>query len=93
MKKRISDKYGAYVANLIKFIDYVVIIDGRAWIIEGKNKPSFEAIGQVLVYEDLFSKDYPGFEIRKGIVCLEQDPLNEHTCKKLGINIFECSCE
>lgn len=93
MKKIISEKYGAYVSNLIKFIDYIVMVDDRVWIIEGKNKPSFEAIGQVLVYEDLFSKDYPGFEIRKGIICLEPDPLTEPTCKKLGISIFECASE
>ena len=88
MKKIISDKYGAYVSNLIKFIDYLVLIEDRVWIIEGKKEPNYEALGQVLIYEDLFSKDYPGFEIKKGVICIEPSPLNEPTYKKLGISIF-----
>lgn len=88
MQRRISEKYGPYVSSLIKFIDYLMVVEDRVWIIEGKERPNFGAIGQVLVGETLFSKDYPSFEIRKGIVCLERDLLNESTCEKFQISIF-----
>ncbi len=87
-KREWSGKHGIY-ANLIQSIDYVCIIGKRAWVLEGKKDPNHEAIGQVLVYSDLFKEDYPMFEeIKIGIVCKEPSPLNEPTCDKLGISIF-----
>lgn len=84
-----SGKYGFLDPSLIQSIDYVCVIGKRAWILEGKKDPNHEAIGQVLVYSDLFKEDYPMFEeIKMGIVCKEPSPLNEPTCDKLGISIF-----
>ncbi len=84
-----SGNYGFFRPSLIQSIDYVCIIGKRAWVLEGKKDPNHEAIGQVLVYSDLFKEDYPMFEeIKMGIVCKEPSPLNEPTCDKLGISIF-----
>jgi len=84
-----SQKYGFMKANPIQSIDCVCIIGKRAWVLEGKDDPNHTAIGQVLVYSDLFKADYPMFEnVKMGIVCREPSPLNEPTCNKLGISIF-----
>ncbi len=84
-----SENYGFMKANPIQSIDCVCIIGKRAWVLEGKDEPNHTAIGQVLVYSDLFKEDYPMFEnVNMGIVCKEPSPLNEPTCNKLGISVF-----
>ena len=85
--------YGACLPSQLKFIDYVMCdLDNIAWIIEGKKKLNYEAIGQVLVYSDLFIEDNPIFsEVRKAIVCEETDPVLEATCKKYNIEILTFS--
>lgn len=84
-----SGKYGFLDPSLIQSIDYVCVIGKRAWVLEGKKDPNHEAIGQVLVYKDLFKEDYPMFEeVKIGIVCKEPSPLNELTSNKLGISIL-----
>ncbi|MDI6859317.1 MAG: hypothetical protein QMC85_02355 [Methanocellales archaeon] len=64
-----SDKYGFLVPSLIQSIDFVCIVGKRAWILEGKKEPDHTAIGQVLVYKDLFEQDYPDFEEVKRELC------------------------
>lgn len=84
-----SGKYGFLDPSLIQSIDYVCIIGKRAWVLEGKKDPNHAAVGQVIVYKDLFKEDYTMFEeVKIGIVCKEPSPLNELTCNKLGISIF-----
>jgi hypothetical protein len=88
-QKEWSRDYGFFRPSLIQSIDYVCIIGKRAWVLEGKDYPTHEAIGQVLGYKDLFKEDYPLFEeVKMGIVCKNPNPLNEPTCSKLGISIF-----
>src|SRR5574341_1000750 len=88
-QKEWSGKYGFHRPSLIQSIDYVCIIGKRAWVLEGNKDPNHDAIGQVLVYRDLFKEDYPMFEeVKIGIVCKEPSPLNEPTCNKVGISIF-----
>jgi len=87
-KKELAAKYPVINVLLLKYIDYVCIIGDTAWIMEGKKKLNFEAIGQVNVLSHLFSKDYPQFSVRKAIVCEEGDPLIEDYCKEFGIEVF-----
>ena len=87
-KKELAAKYPVIKILSLKYIDYVCIIGNTAWIMEGKKKLNFEAIGQVNVLSHLFSKDYPQFYVRKAIVCEEKDPLIEDYCKEFDIEIF-----
>jgi len=95
MRKELSKQknyggHGAWLPGKLKFIDYVVCDAGDvAWIIEGKKKLNYEAIGQVKVYSDLFTEDNPTFsEVRKAIVCEETEPVLEATCEKNNIEII-----
>ncbi len=88
VKKEVASKYPAIKPNLLKFIDFVCIVKDTAWIIEGKSKLNYEAVGQVNVYSYLFSKDYPQFSVKKAIICEESDPLIENYCKECGIVVF-----
>lgn len=96
IRKELSEQktyggYGALLPGLLKFIDYVVCEVGSnvAWIIEGKKKLNYKAIGQVIVLSDLFIEDNPTFsEVRKAIVCEETDPVLEATCKKNEIEVL-----
>ena len=80
------------VRSSLKVIDYVcVVMHGRekiAWVIEGKKKLNYEAVGQVNVLSYLFSRDCSQFLTRKAIVCEESDPLIEEYCKKFDIAVF-----
>lgn len=53
-QKELSREYGFISSGLLQSIDYVCIIGKRAWVLEGKKDPNHAAIGQVLVYKDLF---------------------------------------
>ncbi|RLI76236.1 hypothetical protein DRP05_13270 [Archaeoglobales archaeon] len=85
----LTNRYPIIKLNLLKFVDYICIVgNNTAWIIEGKEKLNYEAIGQVGVYSCLFSKDYPQFTVKKAILCEESDPLLESCCKEFGIAVF-----
>lgn len=76
------------VEHIYKSIDCVCIINDRAWILEFKKEPNFEAIGQVLIYKALFEMENPEFkEIKMGIVSEEGHPLNEIASHILGLKI------
>lgn len=91
-KRKAYGGYGALLPGQLKSIDYVVCDVGNvAWIIEGKGKLNYEAIGQVMVYSDLFVEDNPTFsEVKKGVACEETDRLLEATCKKNDIEVVKC---
>jgi len=88
VKKELADRYPAIKPSLLKFIDYVCIVENTAWIIEGKKKLNYEAIGQVNVLSYLFSNDYPQFSVKKAIVCEESDPLIEDYCEEFDIKVM-----
>lgn len=89
LQKNLSSKYGFLPSLSVMFVDFLVLSEGSNWVIEGKKKLNYEAIGQVLVYNDLLKEDYLGLgEIKKGIACFEGDERLEPTCKKLGIEVF-----
>jgi len=69
-----------------KRIDVVAVVDGVYWIIEVKPVAMHYAIGQVLVYEGLFVKEYePALETWPVIVCdtVDVDVIPE--CERLGV--------
>lgn len=69
-----------------KRIDVVAIVDGVYWIIEVKPVAMHYAIGQVLVYEGLFVKEYePVFETWPVIVCNTVDVDIIPECERLGV--------
>ncbi|TKJ26293.1 MAG: hypothetical protein CEE41_02335 [Hadesarchaea archaeon B3_Hades] len=89
LQKELSLKYGFGKPLYVVRADFLITVDKRAWILEGKEKLNYESIGQVLVYKDLLLEDYPELEeIKMGIVCDEVDPILEKTCNKLNIEIF-----
>jgi hypothetical protein len=55
---------------------------------EIKKKLNFEAIGQVLVYEDLIKKNYSVGEILRHIICHQEDPDMLSTLEKYGIELL-----
>lgn len=69
-----------------KRIDVVAIVDGVLWIIEIKPLCMHFAIGQVLVYEDLFVREYePELLTWPVIICdtVDADVIPE--CERLGV--------
>ncbi|GAJ14980.1 unnamed protein product, partial [marine sediment metagenome] len=57
-----------------KRIDVVALVDGRYWVVEVKPYASMYAVGQIVVYEGLFIKDYePVLETWPVIVCHSVD--------------------
>lgn len=84
----IASEYGVWKANLIKFID-VVFFGKEVWVVEIKPKLNYEAVGQAIVYSDLFEEDHPELGTPKVaiVVCDYGDPLIENTLRKLGIKV------
>jgi len=69
-----------------KRIDVVALVDGVYWVIELKPIARHIAIGQVLVYEGLFIKEYePPRETWPVIICdrVDEDVIDE--CARLGV--------
>jgi len=61
----------------------------EVWLLEVKNKLNTDALGKILVYNELFAKDNPKVRILGlGIVCKKTDVLIEKVCKKYGVEVF-----
>ncbi|MHA1364406.1 MAG: hypothetical protein ACTSP1_18095 [Candidatus Freyarchaeota archaeon] len=75
---------------LLKKIDAVCVDENSrtAWVLEVKRELSEKAVGQVLLYQMLYSEDNPGYVVKMGIVCKKSDPWIEDLCEKLGITVF-----
>jgi len=58
------------------------------WIFEVKSRLNAEALGQVLIYHQLFSEDYPQFEVKKGIICKISDDLIDSVCRNYDVKVF-----
>ncbi len=78
------------VDHIYKRLDCVCIINNeRAWIIEFKRNLNYEAIGQVLVYKDVFEMEYPEYaEVKMGIACEKADHFLKNVAEKIGIKVF-----
>ena len=66
----------------------------KVWIFEAKSSKGYiaQAMGQILTYKELFSKDYPRTQIIGcGIIneaTNETDALAQEACRGLGIKVF-----
>ncbi len=83
-----GDSVNARIARGVtrKRIDVVALVDGVLWVIEIKPLATMFAIGQVIVYEGLFVREYETeLETWPVIVCdtVDEDVIPE--CERLGV--------
>jgi len=76
-----------------KSIDAVCYTEDEVWILEGKNRLDYKALGEVLTYACLFERQYPERKIRMGIVCGAIDEEILEVCRKYGVTVFEVIAE
>jgi hypothetical protein len=86
--KRMFEVEGA-IFDWRKSIDLLYETDDEVWIIEGKLKLNYEALGEVLTYATLYSEEYAGKTIRLGIVCGMVDDEILLACAKYNVTVFE----
>jgi len=86
------EKYAEQVAiaTLNKRIDLVIENEKEVWIFEVKERLNPSALGQVLVYAELYKngRDIGKKEIRKGILCKYIDELTKKVCDLYGVKVF-----
>lgn len=70
-----------------KRIDLVFEKEEEVWIIEAKKILCYEALGQLLVYGDLYSLTTPK-RVKLGVVCENSDYEIEWTCNLHGVVVF-----
>ena len=61
------------------------------WVVEAKKRLNFEALGQVLVYGELYERyrlHRDSKPLKLAIVCLESDLEVERACSKYGVKVF-----
>jgi hypothetical protein len=84
---RFSTEVGTF--DYRKAADLVIDAAEQSWVIEVKTALSYHALGQVLVYGDLFEEEFPGNNVRLGIVCGSIDAEILRACIRRGISVFE----
>lgn len=72
-----------------KSIDLICKTDTEVWVLEGKNRLNYEALGEVLTYSTLYAEEFPEQKIKTGIVCNTVEEEILETCRKYGITVFE----
>lgn len=72
-----------------KSIDLICETDNETWVIEGKNRLNYEALGEVLTYGTLYAEEFTGKRIKLGIVCSMVEDEILMACRKYGITVFE----
>lgn len=94
LEKLIKEKLGKGKAEFEmrvggKSIDLVFEKEDEIWIIEAKKVLNFEALGQVLTYEELYKQQFlPCKNINLAIVYEEGDPDIEQACQSKGVKVF-----
>lgn len=86
-KKKLADPlFYMWRALNAKRIDALAETDKEVWIIEVSNDPGFRAIGQLMVYRNLWNED-PKIEkpVKLILVCAIVDPDLLSTAAKFGI--------
>jgi len=74
-----------------KRIDLVIRTQDVDWVIEIERTLNYEAIGQVLVYEELWRKKNPSRKTRKGIICFTAPKDMLEVAEKNDIQVFVIS--
>jgi len=95
--KEISKPKAGFLAGILPDTkvfraDLICKMDGEVWVLEAKKElKDFEALGQVLVYSELYSKD-TGLNVKKGIIIgrVEESMLRvfEEVCSKYNVKVF-----
>jgi hypothetical protein len=83
---RFSTEFGTF--DWRKAIDLVIETRDDMWVIEAKPRLNCEALGQVLLYGDLYGAEHSKKPVKLGIVCgqLEAEVLG--ACQKRGVTVF-----
>lgn len=83
-----DDEYKLWQFLRSKEIDCVCITDTNIYLIEFKDRVRPSAIGQILVYRDLFIQQYkPLLPVKLMIVAGEDDPQTRIIAEKQGIEV------
>ncbi len=62
------------------------LVGRNVWILELKQDLSFDAVGQVLVYNYHFTRSHPDVGVSRRIMaCRRTDPVIEEACTEFGI--------
>lgn len=72
-----------------KSIDLTCKGDTEVWVLEGKNRLNYEALGEVLTYSTLYAEEFPEKRLKMGIVCGTTEEEILKTCRKHGVTVFE----
>lgn len=72
-----------------KQIDLVIETPDGVWVIEAKPRLNCEALGQVLLYGDLYETEHSEKPVKLAIVCYELDAEVLSSCHKRCIAVFQ----
>ncbi|MEM2584973.1 MAG: hypothetical protein QXP99_05595 [Thermoproteota archaeon] len=72
-----------------KMVDRIVVSDDVVYVIEIEDELNYIAIGQALVYSELYKQKYlEKREVKPVIVCSKMDLDLMFACEKLGIKVI-----
>lgn len=86
---RFSTEFGTF--DWRKAIDLLIESPQEIWIIEAKIRLNTEALGQVLLYGDLYEEERDHRPVKLAIVCRQLEAEVLRSCHKRGITIFQVS--
>ena len=84
----IFDKYGKRKEVGKKIADIVCKTSEATWVIEAKPSLNAEAIGQALIYRELYKRQHPHEKVKCGVVCKYADEEIYEVGKKYVDEIF-----
>jgi hypothetical protein len=85
--RRFSTEFGNF--DWRKAIDLVIDTADSVWIIEAKPRLNCEAMGQVLLYGDLYEQEHDATRVKLGILCGELEGEILLSCHKRRITVFQ----
>jgi len=84
----IVNKYGAKKTMGRKFIDLVCKKPSETWVIEVEPELSSTALGQAIIYGELYKKEHPNEVVKVGIVCRTAYDEVYSICEKYVDKVF-----
>ena len=84
----IFDKYGKRKEVGKKIVDIICKTSEATWVIEAKPSLDAEAIGQALIYRELYKRQHPHEKVKCGVVCKYTDKELYEIGKKYLDEIF-----
>ena len=87
---RIQKKYWERAMEGDPIYGHLNFNNKSVWLIEGKVRASYDSIGQILTYKEIFVEDWPKAKVTViGIVACEFEEGVKNVCTKHGIKIWE----